>query len=161
MNSKKVKLRVLLILWVAPQQTIIEDNSLLKTQESKIKDLCVQNGWEVAGTVTNIKNSQGIVKEERLYHLKEALEVDIFFFFDFTESGNDIPIPVAANRSVKNGLPKLISVSDVREYLHISNAEAYRLVKTRGFPSVKIGNKYLIFAEKLPEWLMRQGLLKK
>lgn len=58
-------------------------------------------------------------------------------------------------------LPNLMKVSELREYLHISNKEAYRLVKLKSFPSVKVGNKYLIVKDKLPDWLEKQSLLKK
>ncbi len=58
-------------------------------------------------------------------------------------------------------LPNFMKVSELRQYLHISNEEAYRLVKLRNFPSIKIGNKYLINKDKLPEWLSKQEQLKK
>lgn len=58
-------------------------------------------------------------------------------------------------------LPEFMKVAEFREYLHISNKEAYRLVKLRSFPSVKIGNKYLINKDRLPKWLAKQELLKR
>lgn len=58
-------------------------------------------------------------------------------------------------------LPTFMKVSELREYLHINNAEAYRLVKQRSFPSIKMGNKYLINKDRLPEWLAKQELFKK
>lgn len=59
-----------------------------------------------------------------------------------------------------NALPTLMKVSEFRDYLHISTAKAYELVKQRSFPSIKIGNKYLVNADKLPEWLEKQQLIK-
>jgi excisionase family DNA binding protein len=50
-----------------------------------------------------------------------------------------------------NELPNLMKVSELREYLHLNTATAYELVKQRSFPSIKIGNKYLVNADKLPE----------
>lgn len=58
-------------------------------------------------------------------------------------------------------LPNLITVSELREYLHISNRKAYELVKNRNFPSIKIGNKYLINADELPTWLNKQASMKR
>lgn len=54
-----------------------------------------------------------------------------------------------------------MTVKELREYLHISNQTAYELVKNRNFPSVKIGNKYLINAEELPVWLNKQASMKR
>lgn len=58
-------------------------------------------------------------------------------------------------------LPNLMTVKELREYLHISNQTAYELVKNRNFPSVKIGNKYLVNAEELPVWLNKQASMKR
>lgn len=54
-----------------------------------------------------------------------------------------------------------MSVQELRDYLHISNAKAYGLVKLRNFPSFKIGNKYLINKPKFIEWLAKQEVMNK
>jgi excisionase family DNA binding protein len=58
-------------------------------------------------------------------------------------------------------LPKLINVNELKEYLGCSTNMAYKLVKQRNFPSIKIGKRYKIMVEKIPDWLENQSKLKK
>lgn len=60
----------------------------------------------------------------------------------------------------KQALPTLMSVSELREYLHINNQKAYELVRQRSFPSFKIGSRYYINKEKIPEWIEKCSLMK-
>lgn len=50
-------------------------------------------------------------------------------------------------------LPLMLSVPDVAAVLGISRAGAYELVKSAGFPSVKVGGRIIIPKDKLIEWI--------
>ena len=50
-------------------------------------------------------------------------------------------------------LPLMLSVPDLTEALGISRAGAYELVKSEGFPTLKIGNRILIPKEELIAWI--------
>ena len=50
-------------------------------------------------------------------------------------------------------LPKMITPKELMTYLSCSRDTAYALCKRRDFPSVKIGKKFFILVDKLPEWL--------
>ena len=45
-------------------------------------------------------------------------------------------------------LPLMLSVPEVGEVLGISRAGAYELVRSKGFPKVKIGNRIVIPKDK-------------
>lgn len=55
-----------------------------------------------------------------------------------------------------NNLPELMSVKELREYLGCSNAKAYELVKSKGFPSFRIGNAYKIRKCDFVHWVNNQ-----
>lgn len=50
---------------------------------------------------------------------------------------------------------KYLTITDLKELLHIGNDKAYKLVQTRGFPSIRIGERgqWLIQEDKLEQWL--------
>lgn len=50
----------------------------------------------------------------------------------------------------------LISPNEARQLLGIGRTEIYKLCKTKGFPSFKLGSKIYINKEKLQEWANRQ-----
>lgn len=54
-------------------------------------------------------------------------------------------------------LPLILSVKELSEFLGISKSGAYELVKTKGFPVVKIGARVLIPKDKLIEWIDKQS----
>jgi len=58
-------------------------------------------------------------------------------------------------------LPKLINIKELCSYLDVSEKTAYILVKSRDFPSVKIGGKYRIIVDELPGWLEKQSKKRK
>lgn len=60
-----------------------------------------------------------------------------------------------------NTLPKLINIKELCSYLDVSEKTAYILVRSRDFPSVKIGGKYRIIADQLPDWLDKQSKKRK
>ena len=50
-------------------------------------------------------------------------------------------------------LPLMLSVPDVAAALGISQAGAYELVRTDGFPSLKVGSRIVVPKEKFIEWI--------
>lgn len=56
----------------------------------------------------------------------------------------------------KNGLPKTISPTQLKEYLGCSHAKLYELVARRDFPSVKIGKRYYILYDEFIKWLEKE-----
>lgn len=53
-------------------------------------------------------------------------------------------------------LPLMLSVPEVAEVLGISRAGAYELVRSKGFPKVKIGNRIVIPKDKFIQWIEDQ-----
>ena len=53
-------------------------------------------------------------------------------------------------------LPLMLSVPEVGEVLGISRAGAYELVRSEGFPKVKIGNRIVVPKEKFIRWIEDQ-----
>ena len=53
-------------------------------------------------------------------------------------------------------LPLMLSVPEVGEVLGISRASAYELVRSKGFPKVKIGNRIVIPKGKFIQWIEDQ-----
>ena len=52
-------------------------------------------------------------------------------------------------------LPLMLSVPDLTAALGISRAGAYDLVKTKGFPALRIGSRILIPKDGLIAWIKR------
>lgn len=50
-------------------------------------------------------------------------------------------------------LPLTLSVPEVAAVLGISRAGAYELVKSEGFPSLKIGSRIVVPKEKFIDWI--------
>ena len=50
-------------------------------------------------------------------------------------------------------LPLMLSVPEVAAALGISQAGAYELVRTNGFPSLKVGSRIVVPKEKFIEWI--------
>lgn len=50
-------------------------------------------------------------------------------------------------------LPLMLSVPEVAAVLGISQAGAYELVRTNGFPSLKVGSRIVVPKEKFIEWI--------
>ena len=50
-------------------------------------------------------------------------------------------------------LPLMLSVPEVAAVLGISQAGAYELVRTDGFPSLKVGSRIVVPKEKYIEWI--------
>ncbi len=55
-------------------------------------------------------------------------------------------------------LPLMLSVPEVAAVLGISRAGAYELVRSNGFPALKIGSRVVVPKEKFIEWVNAQTL---
>ena len=53
-------------------------------------------------------------------------------------------------------LPLMLSVPEVAAVLGISRARTYELVKSEGFPSLKIGSRVVVPKEKFISWIDTQ-----
>lgn len=53
-------------------------------------------------------------------------------------------------------LPLTLTVPEVGEVLGISRAAAYELVRSRGFPTLKVGTRILVPKDKLIKWINEQ-----
>lgn len=53
-------------------------------------------------------------------------------------------------------LPMMLTVPEMGDALGISRAAAYQLVRSRGFPSLKIGTRILVPKDKLIAWINAQ-----
>ena len=61
------------------------------------------------------------------------------------------------NRVKLNDLPQLITPHELAETLGISLPFCYKLIRTKGFPSFRVGKKWLIATDKLMEWIDLQA----
>lgn len=50
-------------------------------------------------------------------------------------------------------LEKMLTVSEIAAHLRISKKQAYRIVESKGFPSIRIGRRILIPEEKYKAWI--------
>ena len=55
-------------------------------------------------------------------------------------------------------LPLMLSVPEVAAVLGIRRAGAYELVRSDGFPALKIGSRIVVPKEKFIEWVNAQTL---
>lgn len=49
----------------------------------------------------------------------------------------------------------VMSAKDLARRLHIGRDKAYALIKSKGFPSIKLGGRYIVTSKALNEWLDR------
>lgn len=50
-------------------------------------------------------------------------------------------------------LPLMLSVPDIAEVLGIARAGAYELVKSEGFPAIRIGSRIIVPKEDFIAWI--------
>ncbi len=55
-------------------------------------------------------------------------------------------------------LPLMLSVPEVAAVLGISRAGAYELVRSNGFPALKVGSRIVVPKEKFIGWINTQTL---
>ena len=53
-------------------------------------------------------------------------------------------------------LPLALSAEDVAQVLGISRANAYTLMHSKGFPTIKIGKRMTVPKDKLIDWIDKQ-----
>ena len=53
-------------------------------------------------------------------------------------------------------LPLALSAEDLAQVLGISRANAYTLMHSKGFPTIKIGKRMTVPKDKLIEWIDKQ-----
>ena len=53
-------------------------------------------------------------------------------------------------------LPLALSAEDVAQVLGISRANAYTLMHSKGFPTIKIGKRMTVPKDKLIKWIDKQ-----
>lgn len=56
-----------------------------------------------------------------------------------------------------NQTKKMLSVSELGEYLGIGRSLAYQLSRQKAFPTVKIGRRVLVPVKELEIWLSRNA----
>ena len=49
--------------------------------------------------------------------------------------------------------PVIYQVPDLTQIMHIGRDKAYALMRSKAFPSTKIGSTYIVTKDKLEEWL--------
>ena len=54
-------------------------------------------------------------------------------------------------------LPLMFSVPEVAKVLGISRAGAYELVRSAGFPKIRIGNRIVVPRDKFIAWIDQQS----
>ncbi len=47
----------------------------------------------------------------------------------------------------------VLSAKELAERLHIGRDKAYALIKSKSFPSIKLGGRYIVTLKALNEWL--------
>lgn len=47
----------------------------------------------------------------------------------------------------------VLSAKELAQRLHIGRDKAYALIKSKGFPSIKLGGRYIVTSKALNEWL--------
>lgn len=57
-------------------------------------------------------------------------------------------------------LPLTLTAPEVGEVLGISRASAYELVRSEGFPRMKIGKRILVPRDKFIQWIDQQAEVK-
>ena len=57
------------------------------------------------------------------------------------------------NREEMQKLPPLLTPQELAEILGVSVPFCYTLVRSKGFPSFRVGKKWLIVTDKLMEWI--------
>ncbi len=53
-------------------------------------------------------------------------------------------------------LPELMTIKELQNYLGIGKDKAYKLAKSKSFPSAKIGGRYYVIKHDFVVWLEKQ-----
>lgn len=57
------------------------------------------------------------------------------------------------NKEELKNLPQLLTPQELAEAMGISLPFCYKLIRSKGFPSFRVGKKWLISTDKLMEWI--------
>ena len=60
------------------------------------------------------------------------------------------------NREEIKNLPQLLTPQELAEAMGISLPFCYKLIRSKGFPSFRVGKKWLISTDKLMTWIDAQ-----
>jgi len=52
-------------------------------------------------------------------------------------------------------LPVTLNATDIAETLGLSRAGAYNLIKSKGFPTLRIGSRKIVPKDKFIEWIYK------
>lgn len=55
-----------------------------------------------------------------------------------------------------NYVPQMITVEELQKILNIGKDTAYKIVKRKDFPSIKLGREYRVLVNNLSEWINKQ-----
>lgn len=55
-----------------------------------------------------------------------------------------------------SNLPLLLSVPEVAKVLGLSRTRAYELIRSAGFPHIRIGNRIVVSRDKFIAWIDQQ-----
>ena len=61
------------------------------------------------------------------------------------------------NRAEIKNLPQLLTPQELAEAMGISLPFCYKLIRSKGFPSFRVGKKWLISTDRLMEWIDLQA----
>lgn len=61
------------------------------------------------------------------------------------------------NREEIKNLPQLLTPQELAEAMGISLPFCYKLIRSKGFPSFRVGKKWLISTDRLMEWIDLQA----
>ena len=53
-------------------------------------------------------------------------------------------------------LPELMTIKELQSYLGIGKDKAYKLVKSKSFPALKVGGRYYVIKPGFIAWLGKQ-----
>ena len=57
------------------------------------------------------------------------------------------------NEDSVNGLQKLLTVNDLQYIFNVGRTTAYQLMRSSGFPALRINNRLYVSKEALDEWI--------
>lgn len=52
-------------------------------------------------------------------------------------------------------MPKLLTTKELQQFLGVSRDLSYQLMRSKGFPAIKLGAKYYVDREQLIIWIER------
>ena len=67
-----------------------------------------------------------------------------------------VALTAAARALGSKALPLTLTAPEVGEVLGISRAAAYELVRSKGFPHIRIGTRILVPKDKFIQWIDQQ-----